>query len=270
MELGEKILQARLEAGLSQRQLCGEEITRNMLSQIEHGTARPSMKTLGYLAQRLGRPISYFLDENTVTSPNLQRMQDARRAYADGANKAAWEILGCCELPDPVLEGEYWLLTNLVLLELAEAAIREGKRPYAKKLLEQAEIAESKLPYWIPDLRRRRLLLAGRILPEELETICASLSDLDEELLLRAEAALSQKNPKRAAEWLRAAEKRETPRWNLLMGKACFQLRQYAQAVECLKKGEGAYPRECWPLLESCFRELGDFQQAYYYACKQR
>ena len=32
MELGEKLKQARLEAGLSQRQLCGEEITRNMLS----------------------------------------------------------------------------------------------------------------------------------------------------------------------------------------------------------------------------------------------
>ena len=53
MELGEKLRQARLEAGFSQRQLCGEEITRNMLSQIEHGTAKPSMKTLQFLAARL-------------------------------------------------------------------------------------------------------------------------------------------------------------------------------------------------------------------------
>ena len=57
MELGEKVRQARLEAGLTQRQLCGEEITRNMLSQIEHGTARPSMKTLCYLAQKLEKPV---------------------------------------------------------------------------------------------------------------------------------------------------------------------------------------------------------------------
>ena len=34
MELGEKLLQARQEAGLSQRQLCGDVITRNMLSLI--------------------------------------------------------------------------------------------------------------------------------------------------------------------------------------------------------------------------------------------
>ena len=37
MELGEKLRQARLEAGLTQRQLCGDQITRNMLSLIENG-----------------------------------------------------------------------------------------------------------------------------------------------------------------------------------------------------------------------------------------
>ena len=60
MGLGEKLRLARQEAGLSQRALCGGEITRNMLSQIEHGTARPSMKTLQYLATRLGKPVSTF------------------------------------------------------------------------------------------------------------------------------------------------------------------------------------------------------------------
>ena len=39
MELGEKLRRARLEAGFSQRALCGDEITRNMLSQIAQ-TAR--------------------------------------------------------------------------------------------------------------------------------------------------------------------------------------------------------------------------------------
>ena len=54
MELGEKLRQARMNAGLSQRQLCGEVITRNMLSLIEHGSAKPSMETLKLLADRLG------------------------------------------------------------------------------------------------------------------------------------------------------------------------------------------------------------------------
>lgn len=270
MELGEKILQARLEAGLSQRQLCGEEITRNMLSQIEHGTARPSMKTLGYLAHRLGKPVSYFLDENTVTSPNLQRMEDARRAYDDGAYAAAREILECFSFPDPVLEREYWLLTDLVLLELAEEAQKSGKLPYARQLLDRAEEAEAQIPYRIPGLQRRRLLLMGRTSPEKAAEVCALLSGLEEELLLRAEGALVQKDPGKAQDYLRAAWDPEMPRWNLLMGKACLAQSQYSRAIEYLKPAESAYPRECWPLLERCFRELGDFQQAYYYACRQR
>ena len=70
MELGEKLRLARQEAGLSQRVLCGNTITRNMLSQIENGSAKPSMDTLRYLAQRLGKSVSYFLEEDAVTSPN--------------------------------------------------------------------------------------------------------------------------------------------------------------------------------------------------------
>ncbi len=34
MELGKKLRQARQEAGLTQTQLCGTEITRNMLSRL--------------------------------------------------------------------------------------------------------------------------------------------------------------------------------------------------------------------------------------------
>ena len=48
MELSQKLKQARLDAGLSQKALCGDQITRNMLSQIENGSARPSMDTLRY------------------------------------------------------------------------------------------------------------------------------------------------------------------------------------------------------------------------------
>ena len=81
MDLGEKLLNARQEAGLSQRQLCGDVITRNMLSRIEHGAARPSMDTLRYLAGRLGKPVSFFLEEDVVISSNQMLMQQARAAW---------------------------------------------------------------------------------------------------------------------------------------------------------------------------------------------
>ena len=37
-----------------------------------------------------------------------------------------------------------------------------------------------------------------------------------------------------------------------------------------LQAAETVYPEEAIPLLEICFRELGDYQKAYQYACKQR
>ena len=40
MELGQKLRRARQELGLTQRQLCGDTITRNMLSLIESGVYR--------------------------------------------------------------------------------------------------------------------------------------------------------------------------------------------------------------------------------------
>ena len=92
--MGQLLRQARQEAGLSQRALCGDRITRNMLSQIENGTARPSMATLQYLADALGKPVSYFLGE-TVLTDNQQLMALLRTTRWTGsvgfsAISAAW------------------------------------------------------------------------------------------------------------------------------------------------------------------------------------
>ena len=60
MELGEKIKKRRRELGLTQEMLAGDQITRNMLCQIEKGKAVPSLPTLSYLAERLRMPVGYF------------------------------------------------------------------------------------------------------------------------------------------------------------------------------------------------------------------
>ena len=159
MEMGELLRKARLEAGLTQRALCGDRITRNMLSQIENGTARPSMATLQYLADALGKPVSYFLGEVVLTA-NQQRMLQARQAFAEKRYRAALSILGDCETPDETLDWERGLLGCLCSLSLAEEAAREGRRPVARKLLGQARRFES--PYITPDLRTRQELLAQK------------------------------------------------------------------------------------------------------------
>lgn len=53
IELGKLIKEARLAKKMTQSEVVGDFITRNMLSQIESGTAIPSIKTLEYLSQKL-------------------------------------------------------------------------------------------------------------------------------------------------------------------------------------------------------------------------
>ena len=261
MELGEKLRQARQEAGLSQRQLCGDVITRNMLSQIEHGTARPSMDTLRALAARLGKPLSFFLEEEAVMSPNQSLMEQARSAEP----AEAWLILKAFQHPDPVLEWEWKVRSFLAALDAAETALTENKALYALQLLEEAAVFD----HGIEALERQRLLLLGKIPGADLYNVTDQLPSLDEELMLRTEAALIQKDGPRAMDLLGAVQKRD-PNWNLLRGKALILEKEYAQAAVALKQAEDMFPETAYPLLESCYRELGDFQKAYEYACKQR
>lgn len=258
MELGKRLKEARLALGLSQRQLCGGEITRNMLSQIENGSARPSMDTLAYLARRLGKPVSYFLEEETVTSPNQGTMARARAARLAGNWALVLEELEGYQGKDPLFDEEAGLLRLLALMDGAEAALDGGKKPLARDLLEQAWQVRT---LYRDGVQRRLSFLMARATGDG-----AYLPDLDEELLFRAESAPAGQ----AAALLDAARDRESPRWNYLRGRAHLGLGQYGEAARCLHRAEEAYPTETAPLLEECYRAMEDYRMAYHYACKQR
>ena len=57
-ELGKRIKELRLSKRMTQSEVVGDFITRNMLSQIESGTALPSINTLEYIAGKLGVPVA--------------------------------------------------------------------------------------------------------------------------------------------------------------------------------------------------------------------
>lgn len=233
MALGERLKEARLEAGLSQRQLCGDVITRNMLSQIENGSARPSMDTLRYLAARLGKTVGYFLEEEMVLS-----------------------------------HGEKRLKEDLGILEQAERALEQGRSIYAGELLDGMELSASE--YCAEFLNRKRLLLLAKVCPQRRREICGKLPSLDEELLLRGRDALDRGDLKRSAALLDAAEDQESPDWNFLRGEVYLAREEFADAAACYHKAEAQYPEKSAPRLERCYREMEDFRQAYFYALKQR
>ncbi|MCI8388761.1 MAG: helix-turn-helix transcriptional regulator [Clostridiales bacterium] len=62
-KLGERIRESRIAAGLTQDELAGGEITRNMLSRIETGAALPSLPTLCIIAEKLEMPVGALLGD---------------------------------------------------------------------------------------------------------------------------------------------------------------------------------------------------------------
>ena len=85
MTIGEKIRTARKRLNLTQSKLCGEKITRNMLSSIERGHAMPSLETARYLAERLELPLSYLLadDDDLFFYEKKSAINGIRKAYSE-------------------------------------------------------------------------------------------------------------------------------------------------------------------------------------------
>lgn len=264
MELGEKLRQARLAAGLSQRKLCGSVITRNMLSQIENGTARPSMDTLRYLASVLEKPMGYFLEEDTETERE-EPMSAAREAYRNGEFEKVLSLLTQINGED-----EKGLLELLSLLALAEQAIEEKRRPYARQLLGSAADAERRTMYATDAMRQKRLVLLSRTDPGSTAELAALLPKNDDALLLRARGALQQGNLEACGNYLNACEDQDSALWNLIAGEKYMRSGEFARAVVHYQGAEREFPAECWGALEQCCLALEDYKQAYEYACKQR
>lgn len=214
------------------------------------------MDTLSHFAHRLSKPISYFLDETAVVSPNADVMTAARIAYASGDHPQVLALLSDYRAPDPVFDNEIALLSALSRLSLAQLAIEEERLPYARQLLEGIDTAS---PYFTAPLQRQLQLMLGVVPTAD-----------DTELLLRAQAALDNHNYSRALEYLAAAEDRSTLRWALLCGSAHYGLEDFDAAAPHLEKATPIAPKACFSALEHCYRELSDFENAYRCACKLR
>lgn len=278
MSLGDKLKQAREAAGLSQKQLCGDQITRNMLSQLEHGTANPSMETLTYLAARLNRPVSYFLEEAAISSPNLTILARAKAQFAAGHWEEARQSLEDYAAGDPIFDDEYYLLAARLCLLTAERAASQGRGPYAKTLAERALAWDAKSCYTSQALRSRGLRLLAELAqtPEQfLQTAQAWEETLswERDRLLLSRLALVRGQTEAALRLLQ-----ELPDAELLRGEILLAAGSYEQAAEQLRLAETAAERagdqkilqSLWPKLEICYRELGNFELAYAYAVRTR
>ncbi|HPE15395.1 MAG TPA: helix-turn-helix transcriptional regulator [Oscillospiraceae bacterium] len=137
MTLGQKIREARLARGLTQKEVVGDYITRNMLSKIENDSATPSVGTLEYLTAKLGLPAGSFLSEAGLSNGSVpDGLDDARRAFRE---KRWGDCLGCLEADKTAgSTDEGYLLHARAGAAAAAAARRAGDWAAARDLAETA------------------------------------------------------------------------------------------------------------------------------------
>ena len=74
MSIGEKIKNVRTSKMLTQKDLVGDTITRNMLSKIENGVATPSLPVAITLAEKLGVPVGYLLTDSPEEEAHFKKL----------------------------------------------------------------------------------------------------------------------------------------------------------------------------------------------------
>ena len=122
-ELGRRLKAARLAKKMTQSDVVGDFITRNMLSQIESGNAIPSMKTLEYLARVLEIPMeSLFSEHGETVHSDLTLLTTAKHLLREHEYEA---LLDQCTAEGAVAD-ELHALRSIAHFELAKQ-LAEGE-----------------------------------------------------------------------------------------------------------------------------------------------
>src|SRR5918995_3194189 len=73
--IGERVRSLRRSAGLSQEQLAGGRFSKEYVSQIERGKARPTPETLEWIARRLDTDREFL--EHGISKADTERLETA-------------------------------------------------------------------------------------------------------------------------------------------------------------------------------------------------
>ncbi|MBR2370712.1 MAG: helix-turn-helix transcriptional regulator [Clostridia bacterium] len=137
MRIGEKIKSLRTAKMMTQSELAGDSITRNMLSQIENGSALPSLPTLVYLAERLKVPAGYLIaDEGSeAIYLKINNMENIKRAYMSGEYRMCRSLcLGGLDTND----DEIALILAGCSVNIAKSLFAEGRIRSAAGFFDEA------------------------------------------------------------------------------------------------------------------------------------
>ena len=289
MTLGEKIKAARMERNMTQKDVVGDYITRNMLSKIENGSATPSVKTLEYLAEVLGMPAGYFMTENNGDEFTPGGLASARAAFKNG------EYDGCIRVLETMdMEGGYrdeaMMLMSRAKIGLSKKAMTDGRYEEAIRLAREAVEHNSDTIYESAAFRTEALLLVARCTMELGGDFEKAMDDYqaayqDQGLgefyrLTMAEYYIEKGDLEKARiemDSISRLSEATKPAYLMLQGRMELKDNQFEQAAKQLERAEQLarttgstyFMSGLYAMLEQCYREMEDFKKAYHYASMQ-
>jgi transcriptional regulator with XRE-family HTH domain len=129
--LGERIRRLRVQQGLSLARVVGDDVSRAFLNQVEMGKARPSIRVLRILAERLGTEVEYLLDGRQAGVDRELSLEKGRVLIALGDYRRALTALRAA------VHAYDWPLGTDARLAQAEALIGAGRRDEALEILKR-------------------------------------------------------------------------------------------------------------------------------------
>lgn len=284
MTLGRKIRKIRLMRGMTQSELAGACVTRNMLSQIENDQAKPSMRTLEHLAAALEVSVGWLLSPDDVEQND--RLEQARGLLRGGH----WsECMALLEQEGKSTDERVSWMRALCARELAEAALGDERLSEAAELARQALACADGCLYPMPELRFSALGVLARCGVAEKSGADDAVADFREAYLhLHADVRyhLLMARYHLEQEHVQAAEREiwsiadlpdgDRAEYLILRGRIAYRKEQYENAVLYFQQAQELEPlprllrRELYEGLERCFRETEQYKLAYEYAAKQR
>lgn len=273
MTLGEKIRARRKELGLTQRDVAGTAVTRNMICAIERGDVSPSLSTLASIAETLSVPMEYLVSDEEDLTPYLVQdvLPKLRNAYASGRYADCLTI--CRRLPERARRDEAAYLAAAALIALAERAIDAGNLASIPSYLSEAEL-----------YTRQTVLPTAHLLARA--ELCRSIaaSPQTPKWEIATDRYFEMANTAIALEKFRYLSEsdafpiRDKNLEEHIAAKALLKENRYAEALTLLlgieeRKASGAVGSyllfRVYSDIEICYRELRDFENAYRYSTKR-
>ena len=297
--LGERLKQARIEKKMTQKEVAGDFITRNMLSQIENGLATPSIKTIEHLAKTLNKPIAYFMetlvDENM--SYNKHNIADIEEALQFFENK---DYLKCKNIVDnisqsidnesiPVNSRELYYLAWRCNIEIGIKYFLDKDYINAKKLLVDSFLYENKTPYCDLSIKINKLLLLTKIciyldqLEEakkyfnDYEKLCSEINFQNDSLFIKCELLIKDNKINECKQLL---ENETSPvlkssyRYLYFLSVLYFENKEYENAINTFNKILESDElnlqtrNDINNYIAECYSKTGNYEKAYEYMKK--